>query len=158
MSNLKDQLKNHYLSRSMDDSSVDRLLRLGREVSGRPPRESWLRVAALILLLGAVAWTANLYLKNRRDDLASIPHPVKLVGEVKCAACILRQQARCERVLETIEEGKSVLYRLERNEVNQSFHGQTCQRPYTVVALGNAHQTKGVLFLAPEKILEVQRE
>lgn len=158
MSNLKDQLRSHYQSKSMDGSSVDRLLSRGRQASATRPGQSWLRVAAVLLLLAATAWTGNLYLQNRRDDLATMPHPVKLVGEVKCAACILHQQFQCERVLETMEGGKSVVYRLEPNEVNQAFRGNTCQRSYKMVALGNAHRTKGVLFLTPEKLLEVQRE
>ncbi len=54
---------------------------------------------------------------------------VTLTGEGKCAKCILKTSDKCQNVLQTKEDGKTVNYYMTKNDVAKEFHDNICTGP-----------------------------
>lgn len=61
---------------------------------------------------------------------------VTITGEAKCAKCALHQADKCQTVIQTEKDGKSILYYLADNDVAKGFHKEVCQDTKKVTATG----------------------
>src|SRR5260370_41103236 len=68
---------------------------------------------------------------------------VTLTGEGKCAKCALHETEKCQTVIQTTEDGKTVNYYVEQNDVAKKFHKTVCQDTAKVTAKGTVKEVDG---------------
>jgi hypothetical protein len=81
---------------------------------------------------------------------------VKLEGEAKCAKCSLHEADKCQTVIQTKEDGKTVTYYVAQNDVAKAFHKEICQDPKKVKATGKVEEVDGKKKLTLAKITPVE--
>jgi uncharacterized protein DUF6370 len=77
---------------------------------------------------------------------------VTLQGEAKCAKCALHEADKCQTVIQTKEDGKTVTYYVTQNDVAKTFHKEICQDPKKVKATGKVEEVDGKKQLTLAKI------
>lgn len=68
---------------------------------------------------------------------------VTLTGEGKCAKCALHETEKCQTVIQTTEDGKTVNYYVAQNDVAKKFHKTVCQDSAKVTAKGTVKEVDG---------------
>jgi hypothetical protein len=69
--------------------------------------------------------------------------PITISGEGKCAKCGLHEADKCQNVIQTKEDGKTVNYYLVQNKVAKDFHKNVCQDTKKVKATGTVKVVDG---------------
>jgi hypothetical protein len=77
---------------------------------------------------------------------------VTIQGEAKCAKCSLHEGDKCQTVIQTKEDGKTVTYYVTQNNVAKAFHKEVCQDSKKVKATGKVEETDGKKQLTLAKI------
>ena len=77
---------------------------------------------------------------------------ITITGEGKCAKCALHETDKCQSVIQTQEDGKTVTYYLAPNKVSKDFHENLCQDTRKVTATGNLKEEAGKKVLTVSKI------
>ena len=87
---------------------------------------------------------AGLFLTNTATtSFAAEPKTVTITGEGKCAKCALKETDKCQNVIQTQEDGKTVTYYVVKNDVADAFHKNVCQATKKVTAKGTVAEVKG---------------
>ena len=86
------------------------------------------------------------------EDKETKGKEVTITGEGKCAKCILKEADKCQTVIETKEEGKTVKYYLAKNDVSENFHEDVCEATKKVKAIGTVKEVDGKKELTASKI------
>jgi len=84
--------------------------------------------------------------------LAEDKKEVTITGEGKCAKCILKEADKCQNVIQTKEDGKTVSYYLAQNDVSKDFHEDLCKEAKKVTATGTVKEVDGKKELTVSKI------
>jgi hypothetical protein len=77
---------------------------------------------------------------------------VTITGEAKCAKCSLHESDKCQTVIQTKEDGKTVTYWVTQNDVAKGFHKEVCQDTKKVKATGKVEVVDGKKKLTLAKI------
>jgi len=77
---------------------------------------------------------------------------VTITGEGKCAKCALHETDKCQTVIQTDEDGKTVTYYLAPNQVSKDFHENVCKESHKVTATGTVSEENGKKVLTASKI------
>lgn len=78
---------------------------------------------------------------------------VTITGEGMCAKCALHETTKCQNVIQTQEDGKTVNYYLTQNKVSKDFHHDNlCQKNEKVTATGTVSEKDGKKILTASKI------
>lgn len=81
---------------------------------------------------------------------------VTITGEGKCAKCALHETDKCQNVIQTTEDGKSVTYYLAQNATSKDFHDNLCKKSEKVTATGTVSEENGKKILTVSKIEEAK--
>ena len=68
---------------------------------------------------------------------------VTITGEGKCAKCAMKESDKCQNVIQTKEDGKTVTYYLVQNKTSKDFHSELCHGPKKVTATGTVKEVNG---------------
>lgn len=84
---------------------------------------------------------------------------VTVTGEGKCAKCILKEGDKCQTVIETKEDGKTVKYYVADNEVGRKFSDKddVCEKAKPVTATGTVKEIDGKKVFTAKKIKLVKK-
>ena len=104
------------------------------------------KTGALIALVGMMLFV--LATPTRAEDKKE----VKISGEAKCAKCVLKEGDKCQNVIQTKEDGKTVSYYLAKNEVSKNFSEDLCTEGKKVTATGTVKVVDGKKELTASKI------
>jgi hypothetical protein len=77
---------------------------------------------------------------------------VTIQGEAKCAKCSLHEADKCQTVIQTKEDGKTVTYWVAQNDVAKTFHKEVCTDSKKVKATGKVETADGKKKLTLAKI------
>ena len=77
---------------------------------------------------------------------------VTITGDGKCAKCMLKETAKCQTVIQTEQNGKTVTYYLAKNDVSDNFHDNVCKEAKKVTATGTVNEVDGKKELVASKI------
>jgi len=77
---------------------------------------------------------------------------VTIQGEAKCAKCALHEADKCQTVIQTKEDGKTVTYWVAQNDVAKGFHKEVCTDTKKVKATGKVEEVDGKKKLTLAKI------
>jgi hypothetical protein len=77
---------------------------------------------------------------------------VTITGEGMCAKCALHETEKCQTVIQTQEDGKTVTYYLAQNKVSKEFHENVCKESHKVTATGTVKEKDGKKVLTASKI------
>ena len=77
---------------------------------------------------------------------------VTITGEGKCGKCALHETAKCQNVIQTKEDGKTVTYYLTQNDVSKNFHEDLCKESKNVTATGTVKEVDGKKEFTVSKI------
>ena len=102
--------------------------------------------AAVALLVATFALPAQ-----AGDDHAKDKKEVTITGEAKCAKCALHESKKCQSVIQTEENGKTVTYYLTGDKARE-FHHTVCETPKKVTATGTVKTKDDKEMLAVSKI------
>jgi hypothetical protein len=81
---------------------------------------------------------------------------VTLNGEAKCAKCTLHEADKCQTVIQTKENGKTVTYWVAQNDIGKGFHKEVCEEPKKVKAIGKVEEVDGKKKITLAKITPEQ--
>ena len=81
---------------------------------------------------------------------------VTITGEGKCGKCALHETAKCQNVIQTEENGKTVTYYLAQNAMSKDFHENLCKKSEKVTATGTVSEKDGKKILTVSKIEEAK--
>jgi hypothetical protein len=81
---------------------------------------------------------------------------IKVKGEAKCAMCMLKEGDKCQTVIQSEKNGKTVTYYLADNEAAKSFHEDVCHSAKKVTATGTVKKVNGKQELSVTKIALVK--
>ena len=81
---------------------------------------------------------------------------VTITGEGKCAKCALHETKKCQNVIQTEENGKTVTYYLAQNDTSKDFHDNLCKKSEKVTATGTVSEKDGKKILTVSKIDEAK--
>lgn len=81
---------------------------------------------------------------------------VTLTGEAKCAKCILKQSDKCQTVIQTEKDGKTVTYYVADNAIAKKFHEDVCTDAKKVTATGTVKKVNGKQEIELTKIEPVK--
>jgi hypothetical protein len=104
-------------------------------------------VAGALLL----AFTTSTPALAAGDDKGS-GKEVTVQGEAKCAKCSLHEADKCQTVIQTKEDGKTVTYWVKQNDVAKEFHKEVCTETKKVKATGKVETVDGKKTLTLAKI------
>jgi competence protein ComGC len=104
------------------------------------------KTSALITLMGMVLFLLA------TPTLAEDKKEVKISGEAKCAKCVLKEGDKCQNVIQTKEDGKTVSYYLAKNDVSKNFNEDLCKDGKKVTATGTVKTVDGKKELMASKI------
>jgi DNA/RNA endonuclease YhcR with UshA esterase domain len=104
------------------------------------------KTGALIALMGMVLFVLA------TPTLAEDKKEVKISGEAKCAKCVLKEGDKCQNVIQTKEDGKTVSYYLAKNDVSKNFSENVCTEGKKVTATGTVKEVDGKKELTVSKI------
>jgi hypothetical protein len=77
---------------------------------------------------------------------------ITITGEGKCAKCALHEGEKCQTVIQTQEDGKTVTYYVKENKVSKAFHEKVCQATEKVTATGTVKEHEGKKVITVSKI------
>ena len=78
---------------------------------------------------------------------------VTITGDGKCAKCALKETSKCQNVIQTQEDGKTVTYYLADNAVSKGFHKDNlCEDTKKVTATGTVKDEDGKKILTASKL------
>ena len=77
---------------------------------------------------------------------------VTIQGEAKCAKCALHEADKCQTVIQTKEDGKTVTYWVTQNDLAKGFHKEVCSDTKKVKATGKVEEVDGKKKLTLAKI------
>jgi hypothetical protein len=77
---------------------------------------------------------------------------VTISGEGKCGKCALKEADKCQNVIQTEENGKTVTYWLAKNKESTDFHENLCKESHKVTATGTVSEEGGKKILTISKI------
>lgn len=103
------------------------------------------KISSLIALMGLLAIPAFAADKE-----------VTITGEGKCAKCALHETEKCQNVIQTQEDGKTVTYYLAQNPTSKDFHENLCKKSEKVTATGTVTEENGKKVLTVSKIEEAK--
>jgi hypothetical protein len=83
---------------------------------------------------------------------ADKPKEVTITGEAKCAKCALKESDKCQTVIQTQENGKTVSYYLADNDASKTFHKNVCEETKKATATGTVATVAGKQTLTVSKI------
>ena len=101
---------------------------------------------------GALLLTFTTSTPARAEGDAATGKEVTIQGEAKCAKCSLHEGDKCQTVIQTKEEGKTVTYYVAQNDVAKGFHKEVCQDSKKVKATGKVVEEDGKKKLTLAKI------
>ena len=81
---------------------------------------------------------------------------VTITGKGTCAKCALHETDKCQTVIQTEENGKTVTYYLADNATSKDFHDNVCKKPEKVTATGTVREENGKKILTVSKIEEAK--
>jgi len=102
-------------------------------------------------LLAGVAGSLLLALATATPAFAE-GKDVTIQGEAKCAKCSLHEADKCQTVIQTKEDGKTVTYWVAQNDLAKGFHKEVCQDSKKVKATGKVETVDGKKKLTLAKI------
>jgi hypothetical protein len=82
---------------------------------------------------------------------------VTITGEGKCAMCSLKETDKCQNVIQTKEDGKTVTYYIAKNDISNKFHSNVCKGPKKVTAKGTVKEVDGKKELTVSEIKVVDK-
>lgn len=107
-------------------------------------------------VLAGVAGTLLLALATSTPALAAGDKDngkeVTLKGEAKCAKCSLHEADKCQTVIQTKEDGKTVTYWVAQNDIAKGFHKEVCTDSKKVKATGKVEEVDGKKKITLAKI------
>ena len=105
-------------------------------------------------VLAGVAGTLLLALATTTPALAAEGKgkEVTLQGEAKCAKCSLHEADKCQTVIQTKEDGKTVTYWVAQNDIAKGFHKEVCTDSKKVKATGKVEEVDGKKKITLAKI------
>jgi hypothetical protein len=101
--------------------------------------------------LAAITGTLLLTLTTATPAFAA-GKEVTLQGEAKCAKCSMHEADKCQTVIQTKEDGKTVTYWVTQNDVAKAFHKEVCTDSKKVKATGKVEEVDGKKKLTLAKI------
>ena len=104
------------------------------------------RAISLIALTGLLVALANSSFAAGKDK------EITISGDAKCAKCALKETEKCQGVIQTQENGKTVTYYLTDNKVSKDFHDHICRETQKVKATGKLKEENGKKVLTASKI------
>ena len=102
-------------------------------------------------VLAGVAGTLLLALTTATPSFAA-GKEVTLQGEAKCAKCSLHEADKCQTVIQTKQDGKTVTYWVAQNDIAKNFHKEVCTDTKKVKAIGKVEEVDGKKKLTLAKI------
>ena len=81
---------------------------------------------------------------------------ITITGEGKCAKCALKEQDKCQNVIEVEEAGKTVKYYLAPNKVAKAYHKTVCTTTVKTTATGEVETKDGKKVLTATKVEEAK--
>jgi hypothetical protein len=103
-------------------------------------------------LLAGMAGALLLSLTTSTSTFAAEGKEVTIKGEAKCAKCSLHEADKCQTVIQTKEDGKTVTYWVTQNDVAKGFHKEVCTDSKKVKATGKVEEADGKKKLTLSKI------
>ncbi len=104
------------------------------------------KASSLIALTGLlVALALPSYAAEKAKELT-------ITGEGKCAKCALKETDKCQSVIQTQENGKTITYYLADNKVSKNFHDNLCKETQKVKATGKVKEENGKKVMTVSKI------
>ena len=64
----------------------------------------------------------------------------------------MHETDKCQNVVQTMEDGKTVTYYLTQNKVSKDFHENVCKAPHKVTVTGTVKEKDGKKTLTASKI------
>ena len=105
------------------------------------------QTTALIASLAAIRLTTTVYASDKEATLT---------GTALCAKCALHQSDKCQTVLQTTKDGKTVTYYLTGKEA-KDFHKNICENDgEKVTVTGTVTEKDGKVRLQGSKIEKVK--
>ena len=101
---------------------------------------SIIAIAAIVAL--GLAWSVQ----------AAEKQEMTITGEGKCAKCALHEGDKCQTVIQTQEDGKTVTYYVKDNKVSKDFHQNVCKGTEKVTATGTVKEHDGKKVISVSKI------
>jgi hypothetical protein len=108
------------------------------------------KTSLLIVLAGFLV--AALALPAFAAEKADKDKEVTITGEGKCAKCALHEGEKCQTVIQTEKDGKTMTYYVKENKVSKSFHENVCKGTEKVTATGTVKEHDGKMILTVSKI------
>jgi hypothetical protein len=126
------------------------------------PKAMFTLIAALgvMALVASTAYAADAPKDKPAADKPAIDKPVKsrparevtLIGEGKCAKCLLKEGDTCQNIIE-VERGKvKRVYYMTMNEVSKAFHDNLSKQAQKITVTGTVKSAAGKLEITPTKI------
>ena len=82
---------------------------------------------------------------------------VTITGSMVCAKCALHETKECQNVVQVTQDGKTVNYYLEQNDVSKAAHDAICTgSPEKVTVTGQVTEKDGKQTMTPTKIEPVK--
>jgi RecG-like helicase len=116
-----------------------------------PPSNSVKTNMKINTLLAGVAGGLLLAMATATPALAE-GKDVTVQGEAKCAKCSLHEADKCQTVIQTKEDGKTVTYWVAQNDIAKGFHKEVCTDSKKVKATGKVETVDGKKQLTLTKI------
>jgi hypothetical protein len=104
-------------------------------------------LAAIVGLFTLAATSSSLAADNAKE--------ITVTGEAKCAKCALHLTDKCQTVLQTEKDGKTITYYLMGDPAKE-FHETICQGPKKAKATGTVETKDGKTELMVSKVEEVK--
>ena len=127
----------------------------------------------LVAALGVMALVASpTYAADAPKDKPAVDKPavdkppaksrlareVTLIGEGKCAKCLLKEGDTCQNVIE-VERGKvKRVYYMTQNDISKGFHDNISKQAQKITVTGTVKNNAGKLEITPTKIELVTAE
>ena len=79
-----------------------------------------------------------------------------ITGDGKCAKCALHETDKCQNVIQTQKDGKTVTYYLTGKVSKDYHHDNLCKETKKVTATGDVTEKDGKMMMAVTKIEEAK--
>ncbi len=109
---------------------------------------------SLLIALSA----AGLFFMTGTKSFAEDGKTVSLTGEGKCAKCSLKEADKCQNVIQTKEDGKTVTYYIAKNDVADKFHKNVCSSTKHITAKGTVKDVNGKKELTASELKVAESE
>lgn len=96
--------------------------------------------------------TALLVATFTTPALAAEKKEVTLTGTGECAKCKLHETDKCQNVIQTKADGKTVTYYLVQNKLSKDFHENLCKGSHKITVTGTVEEADGKKTLTASKI------